>query len=103
MTFVLAQALVTACAGLAYGAENRINDRKERQQKRIAEGIADGDLTAREAAKLEKKEAELARDVRQDRRDGGKLTVKERVKIENRQDKLSGQIFKEKHDKQKRK
>jgi uncharacterized protein YdeI (BOF family) len=81
--------------------KSRVANRKERQQDRVAEGVKDGSLTAKEAAKIEAKEAKLNREIRQDRKDGKGLTPKEKAKIEAKQDKMSKEIYKEKHDKQK--
>jgi hypothetical protein len=81
--------------------KGRIATRKDKQQDRVAEGVKDGSLTAKEAAKIEAKEAKLNREIRQDRKDGKGLTPKERAKIEAKQDKMSREIYKEKHDKQK--
>jgi hypothetical protein len=86
--------------GLMAQPQSRIANRKQNQQTRIAEGVNSGELTAREAARLERKEAVLNRKIQKERMDGGGLTAKERVKIERRQDKLSREIAKEKHDRQ---
>jgi hypothetical protein len=81
-------------------AQDRPAVRQKNQQKRIAEGVKDGELTKREVKKIEKKEVELHKEIRKDRKDGGGLTKKERAKIEAKQDALSKEIAKEKHDKQ---
>ena len=80
----------------------KVKKREKRQQNRIEEGVASGDLTKKETLKLEAKEAKLHREIKRDRKDGGRLTLKERAKIDAKQDKLSKQIYKEKHDDQKR-
>ena len=77
-----------------------IRQRQKRQQKRIGEGVASGQLTPAETKRLEQKEAELNQQIRRDRRDGGGLTKKERAKIQQKQDRLSKEIYKEKHDQQ---
>jgi hypothetical protein len=77
----------------------RISDRAERQQRRIAQGIRSGQLTARESARLEGREARLLRDVRAMRRaGGGSLTPAERARVERRQDRISRSIYRQKHD-----
>lgn len=84
-------------------AEGRIRHRHARQQHRIADGIRSGALTAREAARLERREARVNRDVRRMRlRHGGRLTRRDRLRIERRQDRLSRDIHRQKHDRQKR-
>ena len=85
------------------GFADNVKEREKRQQQRIDDGVSDGELTKKEALKLEKKEAKLHREIQKDRRDGKGLTKKERAKIHAKQDKLSRQIAKQKHDKQKRK
>lgn len=81
--------------------KGRVGNRKDRQQKRIAKGVESGELTAAETSRLEKREAALNKQIREDRKDGGGMTAKERAKIEARQDRISKDIHKQKHDKQK--
>jgi Ni/Co efflux regulator RcnB len=94
--------LITAGAWLAAGsasAENRVNQRMQDQQKRIGQGIADGQLTPREGAKLEHQEANLRREVHQDRKaNGGKLTPDERAQVNRQQNHLSREIYRDKHN-----
>src|SRR4051812_9605865 len=59
-----------------------INQRQENQQDRIAQGIKSGELTAREAARLEAQEARINRLEAKLRESGDKLTPKERAKLE---------------------
>jgi hypothetical protein len=92
--------LLSSTAGIAAAQQGRIKQRKENQQKRIGEGVENGSLNAREAARLEGREAKLNREIRRDKADGGGLTTKEKVKIEHKQDKLSKDIYKQKHDAQ---
>lgn len=80
-------------------ADDTIKDRKQRQQRRIGEGIEHGQLTPKEAAGLEHKEAKLNKEIRDDREDhNGHLTKNERKQVNRQQNKLSKQIYKEKHD-----
>ena len=103
LTAVLASLVIFAADDTATDKDKkgRIATRKERQQKRIGEGVENGSLTAKEATKLEAREAKLNQKIREDRKDGKGLTPKEKAKIEARQDKISKDIYKEKHDKQK--
>ena len=96
-------ATLVAVLGAAPAAEakGRIAHRQHRQQVRIGRGIENGQLTAREAARLERREARLNRRIAHDRRDGGGLTRAERRRIERRQDRLSRDIYRQKHDRQK--
>ena len=79
-----------------------INQRRENQQDRIAQGVASGELTARETARLERREANLNKTIRKDRKSGDGLSAKERCQIERRQNRLSRDIYRQKHDAQKR-
>lgn len=99
--FLASAAAVAGFLLLSSSAEaaGRIRKRAENQQDRIAQGIKSGQLTPREAAGLERKEARLNREVRDMRQDnGGKLTPKERARINRQQNRLSRDIYREKHD-----
>jgi hypothetical protein len=85
------------------GKKPTIRQRQRTQQKRVGQGIASGQLTAREGARLERKEARLTRQIARDRASGGKLTAGERRSINRRQNRLSRQIYRQKHDAQRRK
>jgi hypothetical protein len=76
-----------------------INQRKENQQDRIANGIQDGQLTAGETKHLEKKETELNQEERDMRKlDNGHLTTADRATLNQQQNKLSSDIYKDKHN-----
>jgi gas vesicle protein len=84
------------------GAETRIRERKENQQKRIAQGVASGELTPRETARLERQEGRLDHEIRDMRRDdGGRLTPKDRRVVNRQQNRISRHIYRQKHDGQK--
>jgi broad specificity phosphatase PhoE len=96
LTLILTGTIIGA-TGLAQAQE--IQERKENQQDRIANGVANGSLTPRETSKLEHKEARLNGEIRHDRRqNGGKLTNKEKAKINRQQNKLSKDIYRDKHN-----
>src|SRR5258706_1264117 len=59
-----------------------INARQREQQERIHEGIRNGDLTRREARRLEAEEARIRVDEAYARRSGGQFTPRERQRIE---------------------
>ncbi len=80
-------------------AANKVNERRENQQDRIAQGVKSGQLTAGETAKLEKKEARLNHEVHADRKaNDGKLTPAERAQVNRQQNRLSRQIYTDKHN-----
>ena len=79
--------------------EGSVNDRREDQQQRIANGVQSGQLTAGETKNLESREANLNREVRDDRAaDGGKLTTQERRQVNRQQNNLSRSIYNDKHN-----
>ena len=76
-----------------------IEQRKENQQDRIAQGVKSGQLTPGETANLEKKEAAINKETRTDRAaNGGKLTPAEKAQVTNQQNQVSKQIYKDKHN-----
>jgi len=99
---IAAAALVsTLVLGNLVFAQGTINQRERRQQKRIGDGVKDGELTRKEARKLEKEQAKIHAAEAKAKADG-EFTAKERAKIQKKQNKASRQIYKEKHDKQSR-
>lgn len=80
----------------------QVNKRQENQQKRIYQGIASGELTRREAARLEQNQREIYRDERRYRRSGDGLSNRERVKLAHEQNQASRSIYRQKHDEQDR-
>ena len=78
-----------------------IKKRQENQQDRIAQGVKSGELTPRETARLERREANLNRTIRTDRKSGGGLDAQEKRQINRRQNSISRGIRRQKHDAQK--
>ena len=76
-----------------------INQRKENQQDRIAQGVKSGQLTARETAHLEAREAKINKEVHNERvANGGKLTAAERRQVNRQQNRTSRAIYRKKHN-----
>lgn len=76
-----------------------INERKENQQDRIANGVKSGELTAGETRNLETKESALNREEHGMRAaDNGHLTAGDRAVLNHQQNKLSRQIYNKKHN-----
>jgi hypothetical protein len=96
--------LALALTGMMAGATStvgaqEIQERKENQQDRIANGVANGSLTPHETANLERKESALNRETRRDRaRNGGNLTTRQKARINRQQNKLSRNIYRDKHN-----
>ena len=76
-----------------------VGARQQNQQKRIAQGIRSGQLTANETAHLENHEQGINQQVHADRAaNGGKLTGAERGQINKQQNGASRQIYRDKHN-----
>ena len=99
--FILTTTLVGVLAsfGNAMAQDTEIHGRKVEQQKRIANGVASGNLSPRETARLENKEAKINKETRYDRKvNGGNLTNNEKKQINRQQNRVSKDIYKQKHD-----
>src|SRR5437868_13686745 len=99
----LNHALVAAVflTGMAMAQSNdpTVNQRRENQQDRIANGVQSGQLTAGETKNIEEREANLNREIRDDRQaNGGALTQQERQQVNNQQSRLSNEIYNDKHN-----
>ena len=79
--------------------EGSVNDRRQDQQQRIANGVDSGQLTAGETKRLEGREANVNREIKDDRQaNGGKLTQQERRQVNRQQNNLSRSIYNDKHN-----
>src|SRR5262245_28149433 len=95
-------AILTALALPAFAqtpSTPRIDQRQANQERRIEAGEKSGQLTPREAARLEKGQARVQKMENKAMADG-KVTAKERARIEREQDKQSRRIHRQKHDAQ---
>jgi hypothetical protein len=96
---VLAQTSATTTSAPNSPAPGTAGDRKTDQQDRIANGVADGQLTPGESKNLETKEAGINHEERNMRsQDDGHLTAADRTKINNQQNHLSNRIYTDKHN-----
>lgn len=80
----------------------RADRRQVNQQARIVQGVKSGELTKREATRLEVQHLAVKREVHQARADDGHIDAAERARIERHQDRLSRRISVQKHDGQSR-
>lgn len=94
---MIVAAMITVMAASAQ--PNLVNQRRENQQDRVAQGIKSGQLTARETGNLETKAAAINQEVHTDRTlNGGKLTSQERQTVNQQQNQVSRQIYADKHN-----
>lgn len=77
-----------------------IDARQERQQQRIEQGVASGELNQREAARLNRQQDRIERMEERAKADGV-VTNQERRQLNRAQNRASRHIAKEKHDRQK--
>jgi hypothetical protein len=105
-TTVLTLALALSGAAFAQAptaadptATPRIDKREANQEKRIEQGVASGQLTSREAARMERQQARVENAEAAAKADGN-VTAKERKHIAHMQDKDSKRIYRQKHDAQ---
>ncbi|MBK9021894.1 MAG: hypothetical protein IPL72_18655 [Sulfuritalea sp.] len=84
---------------LAQTATPKVDERQANQQKRIDQGVASGQLTGKEAARLEKGQ-ERVQQMEDKAKADGKVTPKERARLKKAENVQSRHIAKEKHDRQ---
>ena len=76
-----------------------INQTKENQQDRIAQGVKAGTLSPAETARLEKQEAGINKEeAGMKAQDNGKLTAQDRKTLKHQQNVESKRIYRTKHD-----
>ncbi|MGI8653653.1 MAG: hypothetical protein ACR2LC_00380 [Pyrinomonadaceae bacterium] len=94
---------ITARAQTTTGTHpSGINARERRQQHSIRQGIRSGELTRREAGRLEAGQARINVDEAYARRSSGKLTTAERRRLQAELNRSNHAIYKQKHDEQER-
>jgi hypothetical protein len=97
-------AALFALAALPAAAQTstpRVDQRQVNQEARIQQGVQSGELTNKEAAKLENGQAKVRAKEDKAKADGV-VTQKERAKLAKVQNKQSKKIHKQKHDAQKK-
>jgi hypothetical protein len=86
-------------ANTAHYGNNKVGQRRENQQDRIAQGIKSGQLTPGETAKLENQQQGINKQVGSDRKaNGGTLTASEKKQVNKEQNQASRNIYKKKHN-----
>jgi len=95
-----AAALAIASLGaFAQDATPRVDQRQANQEKRIDQGIASGELTRREARRLEREQTVINKAENRAKADGT-VTKRERVRLHRAQNHASRDIARQKHDRQ---
>lgn len=87
---------------MALSAEaGRNQNREHRQEKRIGQGVQSGELTKREARRLERGQNKIDHFQKKAMEDG-EMSLEEKAKLEKMQDRQSRKIHRQKHDEQSR-
>ena len=100
-----ATALLSAFAACAFAqaagaaATPRVDERQARQEQRIDQGVASGELTKRETKKLDAEQNRIDRMENRAKADGT-VTKKERARLTHAQNHASRDIARQKHDAQ---
>ena len=95
--------LATSFTGIiatSIAATPALNERQNQQKTRIAQGVASGELTVKEAKKLKQGQVQLQKMENRAKKDGV-VSKKERARLQAKADKESAKIYQQKHDQQK--
>jgi hypothetical protein len=101
---ICSAALLALCAPAGFAQSTApdkptIQQRKENQQDRIAQGVKSGQLTPGETAKLERQQKSINKEERHMRKaDDGHLTAADRKALNRRQNRASKNIYDKKHN-----
>ena len=99
--FFLSAAMMAAMLVPVFGSQAPIPPRQRNQQRRIAQGVKSGQLTAGETARLETREARLNKQFAAERKaNGGVLTPGERAQANRELNRTSRAIYRDKHNAQ---
>ncbi len=99
------RSLIALAAVLAFGAAQAQESgaavetqRNANQQERIEQGLQSGELSTREAGKLERQEQHIDQQEARDLKQGGALTPQEKAQINREQNQVSREIYNKKHN-----
>lgn len=101
VSLVFAVVFVLGASAVSMAGSHGINRREYNEQRRINQGIRSGELTRREAGRLEAGLARTRIDERYARSDGH-ITPRERARINRDLNRESRAIYRQKHDRQDR-
>ena len=95
--------LLSLFFGVAANAQSTplVDERQQNQRSRVQQGVASGEITRPEAAKLRAEQRHVKRVERRAKADG-EVTKRERATLHRKQNKASRDIRRQKHDAQER-
>jgi hypothetical protein len=90
---------VIGFSSIGYAQTNtpRVDRREQNQQKLVADGLKDGSITSREAAKIERDETKIQRDEARAKADGV-VTAREKARLNRELNHTSREIHRDKHN-----
>ncbi len=100
ITIITGMLICASAAAHAGTNDPGIQQREVNQQERIDQGIQSGQLTPREAGRLEAQQARIQQNEARMKADGN-LTGKERAKLTREQNRASRNIYRKKHNNRK--
>ncbi len=101
MIRLLIAAALLLSTSLATAGTPRVDARQERQDDRIDQGVASGELNRREEARLEAQQGRIEN--KEDRaKADGVVTARERASLHRSENRASRNIRRQKHDRQDR-
>jgi len=101
LSILLVATFILSASALSMAGPRGVNSREHREQQRINQGIRSGELTRREAGRLEAGLARIRINERFARLDG-RLTPAERARLQRELNRESRSIYRQKHDAQDR-
>lgn len=102
LSLALVAASITIDVQPAHAWKYGVNQRQNRQEKRIKSGRASGSLNRREATRLNRQQNALENKEARFRASGNGLSASERARLQHNQNQLSQNIYNQKHDVQNR-
>jgi hypothetical protein len=97
-TLIATQSMAQTAPVPDHPRENEVNQRLDNQQARINQGLANGTMTGKQAARDEKHDANIAqREAVDESKHGGHITKGEQARLNKSENKNSKRIYKQKH------
>ncbi len=99
---IAALVFISFSSNYAQTKRPKVTKQQINQQKRIYQGVKSGELTKKEAVKLQRNQIKLQKNKKKAKADGI-VTKKKRAKLHRQANRNCKKIYIQKHDKQKRK
>jgi hypothetical protein len=90
-------AVITQARNMSGQTTPSVDRRERRQGRRIRHGVRSGSLTRREAGRVAAQQARIRRHERRAKADG-RVTARERASIQRRENRASRNIYRKKHN-----